>query len=321
MSGVPDLFVAIVNPESGSGRGARRWPVIEGKLREALAARGELEVVATRGPRDATRAAREAALGGAVAVLAAGGDGTLSEVVAGVLAAGAAETVALGLVPLGTGGDYPRTLGITDAEHAVDVIARGNERRVDAGRVEYVDDEGRAREGWFANEASLGLSAEVAHRVSRASKRLGGVAAFAQAAVRTIAAFRPAAVRVRVDEAVVHEGDATLVAIANGRYFGGAMRIAPDARLDDGAFDVVVGGELGKAELVARLLPSIYTGRHVEHPGVAVVRGRRVAVEALRGPVRLEADGETLGATPLRAEVLPGALRFLAPEPRRRPSP
>lgn len=308
-------YVAIVNPSSGSGRTARRWPAIESKLREALRSQGDLEVVATSASRDATRIAREAALGGASAIIAAGGDGTLSEVVAGVLASGAAANLALGLIPLGTGGDFPRSLGIADAEHAIDVIARGHERRVDAARIAVADGDGHSREGYFANEASLGLSAEVAHRVGRASKRFGGAAAFAQAAVRTIAAFRPSDLRVRVDGALVHDGETVLVAIANGRYFGGSMQIAPAATIDDGLLDVVIGGEIGKAELVTRLLPSIYAGRHVEHPRVALHRGRCVEVEpASRGErVPAEADGETLGCAPVRAEVMPGALRFLAP--------
>jgi diacylglycerol kinase (ATP) len=318
---VPARVLAIVNPQSGSGRANRRWPALEARLRAALAPRGELDVAFTEQPRHATQLAREAIERGVGTVLAAGGDGTFSEVVAGVLESGAASQTELGLIPLGSGGDFPRTLGLTsDAGAAVDVIADGYVKCIDAGRIRHMDTDGKARSGFFVNEASVGISAEVAVYVDSASKRLGGTAAFAQGAIRGIVEFRPNPVRVRIDGEVVFEGEVTLVSVSNGRYFGGAMKIAPDAELDDGVFDVVIGARFTKPQLLFRLLPSLYSGSHVRYEGVFVHRGSRVELEPLDDDSRcgqVEADGELLGCVPVRMELLPQALRMFSPRPPR----
>jgi len=310
-------FLAIVNPQSGSGRAAGCWPALESRLRTALAPHGKLDVAFTAAPRHATQLAREAIEAGTKTVIAAGGDGTLSEVVAGVLDSGAAAQTRIGLIPLGSGGDFPRSLGLLGGpEAAIDVIAAGGVRCIDAGRIRYLDLDGKARDGFFANEASVGISAEVAAQVSGASKRFGGTAAFAQGAIRAIAAFQPNPVRVRVDDETVFEGDVTLVSVSNGRYFGGAMKIAPSAELDDGVFEVVIGARFSKPELLFRLLPSLYSGSHVGHAGVSVHRGSRVALEPGNGATRtgqVEADGELLGRVPVQIDLLPRALQMLAP--------
>lgn len=313
-------FLAIVNPYSGSGRASRRWPALEGQLRRALAPRGELDVAFTEAPRHATQLAREAIERGVRTVISAGGDGTLSEVVAGVLESGAAAQTDLGLIPLGSGGDFPRTLGLSsDPRAAIDVIEDGYVKNIDAGRIRHIDTDGKANSGFFVNEASVGISAEVAVYVDSASKRLGGTAAFAQGAVRGIVAFRPNPVRVRVDGEVVFEGEVTLVSVSNGRYFGGAMKIAPGAALDDGVFDVVIGARFSKLQLLFRLLPSLYRGSHLGYPGVSIHRGSRVELESLEDDSRsgqVEADGELLGYLPAHIELLPQALRMLSPRPR-----
>lgn len=316
---MPAPFLAIVNPKSGSGRAAKRWPALETRLRAALAERGELEVAFTSARRHATLLAREAIELGTSTVIAVGGDGTLSEVAAGVLESGAAAATQLGLIPLGSGGDFPRSIGlVAGAEAAVDVVADGWSWSIDAGRIRNVDVDGKAAAGFFVNEVSVGISAEVVVAVDRASKRFGGTAAFAHGAVRAIAAFQPNPLRVRVDGEVVFEGDSTLVAVSNGKYFGGAMRIAPAAELDDSAFEIVIGQRFAKSKLLFRLLPSLYSGSHIGCPGVFVHRGRRVSLEPLEGNARtvpVEADGELLGQTPAHIEVLPGALNMLAPRP------
>jgi len=316
---VPAPFLAIVNPKSGSGRAAKRWPGLEARLRAALAERGELEVVLTSARRHATLLAREAIERGTSTVIAAGGDGTLSEVVAGVLESGGASATQLGLIPLGSGGDFPRSIGlVAGADAAVGVVADGWSRSIDAGRIRNIDAEGKPVASFFVNEASMGISAEVAAAVDRASKFFGGTAAFAYGAVRAIAAFQPSPLRVRVDGEVVFEGGATLVAVANGKYFGGAMRIAPAAELDDSAFEIVVGQRFSKPKLLFRLLPSLYSGGHIGYPGVSVHRGRQVSLEPLEGNTRtvpVEADGELLGQAPVHIEVLPGVLNMLVPRP------
>jgi YegS/Rv2252/BmrU family lipid kinase len=304
---VPAATLAIVNPRSGAGVTGRRWARVFDRLREAL---GPLEVEQTRAPRDAVRIAREAARAGVERLIVAGGDGTTSEVATGVLAAGLGERVELGLLPLGSGCDFARGLGVPrDPEVAIENLARGVCRRIDAGRISYRGRSGEAREAYFLNVASVGVSGLVDELVNQAGKSLGPTLAFVLGSLRAIRRYRSPDATVRVDGAVVHSGSLTLVAAANGRFFGSGMRIAPDAALDDGLFDVVVVAGLSKPKLVARL-PSLYSGAHLRHTGVCVHRGRRVEVDLLSGSSWIDVDGEPLGSPPVTIELLPGSIRL-----------
>ena len=305
--------LVIANPQSRSGRTGRTWPETERQLRAAL---GDIDVVVTERPGHATSLAREAAERGVHTILAGGGDGTISEVSAGVLSSGCAEDVAVGLLPLGSGGDLMRSLGVPRSiGGACEVIARGDTCRIDAGRLQYLDRSGQRTEGWFVNEASIGVSADVVQQVSGMSKRFGGEVAFAAGAVRAITRLQPARTRVTVDGKRVYEGATTLVAACNGRCFGGGMQIAPGARVDDGWLDVVVGPAFPRLSLIARLLPRLYAGTHLDHPDIDCHRGRSVEIQPLgdEPPAPVEADGEWLGRLPLKVEIVPGALRVLAP--------
>lgn len=307
----PPLVIA--NPQSRGGRTGRGWPEIERRLRASL---GSVDVVLTQGPRHATALAREAAEGGVRTILVGGGDGTVSEVASGVLSSGLTDDVTIGLLPLGSGGDLMRTLAVPRSlEAACTVIERGNIRRIDAGQIRYVDRTGQHAEGWFVNEASVGLSADVAQHVDRMPKRLGGEIAFAIGAVRSIVSLQSSQTRVIVDGKRVYEGSTTLIAASNGCYFGGGMKIAPGAGIDDGWFDIVVGPAFPRLALVARWLPRLYAGRHLAHPEIDCHRGHRVEVEPLgeSEPAPVEADGEWLGTLPVKIKIVPGALRVLTP--------
>jgi YegS/Rv2252/BmrU family lipid kinase len=302
---VPAPTLVILNPASRAGSTGRRFEEIEPRLRDAL---GPLEVARTRAPRDAERIAREGVRAGVERLVVAGGDGTTSEVVTGLLAAGLAGDASLAVLPLGTGGDLVRTLGVPrDLDAALELLARGETRRIDAGRVDYRARGGAPRIGYFANVASLGVSGLVDECVERAPRWLGGSAAFLLASLQAIVRFRPAPVRLRVDGELVHDGPLTLAAAANGRYFGGGMQIAPGARPDDGLFDVVCVAGLAKPRLVASL-PALYRGDHLGRPGVEHRRGKIVEAEPTHGEVLLDVDGEPLGVLPARFEILPGAL-------------
>jgi diacylglycerol kinase (ATP) len=302
---VPAQTLAIVNPASRNGATGRRWEAIEGRLREVVAG---LEVERTRGPRDAERIAREAARAGVERLVVAGGDGTTSEVVSGLLSAELGGSVALAILPLGTGGDLARTLAVPrDLEAAVAAIQRGKTRRVDAGRLRYTARDGSRRTAYFLNVASFGISGLVDELVNAAPKALGGRVSFLIGTLRALVRYRARDVRISVDGAPVHAGPCVLAAVANGRYFGGGMQIAPEARPDDGSFDVVVVPGLSKARLIAHL-PSLYAGRHLERPEVSLFRGRRVDAEAEPGTIWLDVDGEALGTLPASIECLPGAI-------------
>lgn len=307
---MPARVLVVVNPTSRHGAAGRRFDALERRLRAGLGA--DFEVARTRAPRDAERIAREGARAGAELLVVVGGDGTVSEVVSGLLSAGLGESARIGLVPFGTGGDLSRTLGIPrDPDAAIARLLEGEVRRLDAGRVRYLDRRGREATAWFLNIASLGLSGLVTELVNAAPKRLGGRLSFLIGTVRAIARWQSARVSLRVDGELLHDGPLDLAAAANGRYFGGGMHVAPRARPDDGLLDVVVVPRLGKARLLAKL-PLIYRGSHLDRPEVGFARARRVEADAEPGRVWIELDGEPLGTLPATIEILPGAVRFVS---------
>jgi YegS/Rv2252/BmrU family lipid kinase len=306
----------IVNPRSRSGATERRWKVAAPRLRSAL---GAVEVEHTRGPRDAERLAREGVRAGIERIVVAGGDGTLSEVASGLLAADLARYAQIGLLPFGTGGDFARSLGIPrDLDAAIDCLAAGGVRYVDAGRVTYCDLRGGERISYYVNVASFGVSGLAGQLVNDPGSRFhrfhrfGGRLAFAVAALRAIRRHRSAAVAIRVDGVSVYAGPLSLGVTANGRFFGGGMRIAPDACIDDGQLDVVVVPHLSASGLLARL-PAIYRGTHLRGGAAVLHRGRVVEAAAPSAAVLLELDGEPLGILPARFEVLPAALAMIGP--------
>jgi diacylglycerol kinase (ATP) len=242
-------------------------------------------------------------------VVAVGGDGTLNEVVNG--AAGRDVTVAT--LPLGTGMDFGRTYGIpTRFEEAVRVAAGGATRTVDAGRVRYRTWDGDGATRWFGNVGSVGMSGAVAQRANGMSKALGGRVTFFYALTRVFLAWENTDVTVHLDGGERH-GRMHDVIVANGIWHGGGMMLAPDARPDDGLFDVVLIGDVSKLDFLTTA-PKIYKGRHVTHPKVEIVRSARVAVDAAEH-LPIELEGEQVGTTPAEFAVVPGALRLRVPLP------
>ncbi len=302
----------VVNPASRGGATRRQFERLLPRVREAL---GACDVEWTRGPRDGERIAREGVRAGVERVVVAGGDGTLSEVVTGLLAADLGRYAEIALLPLGTGGDLRRTLGLpADAAGALRALARAGRRTLDAGRATYRDRSGRDATVYFVNVASLGISGLTTELVNRAPKLLGGRVSFLLGTLRSIASYRALPVRLRLDGAVVHEGPLVLATAANGRFFGGGMEVAPRARPDDGLLDVVVIPGYSKLRLVAEL-PRIYRGSHLGVPGVLSLRGRVLEADPLGEPPWVEIDGEPLGRLPARFEVLPAALTVAGAAP------
>jgi YegS/Rv2252/BmrU family lipid kinase len=303
---VPVRTLVILNPRSRAGAGARLFARAEASLRDAL---GAFEVERTRGPRDAERIAREGVRAGVERLVVAGGDGTVSEVVAGLLGADLAGYCQIGLLPLGTGGDLARTLAIpTRLDAAVANLARGTVRVIDAGRAVFTTADGAPRTSFFVNVASAGISGLVTELVNRGPKHLGGRISFLVGTLRGLARYRFPPLRVRADDALLHEGPTTLVAAGNGRCFGGGMNVAPEACIDDGMLDAVVVPGFSRARLV-RELPRIYRGTHLAVAGVAQRRARSVALDPLSAElVCIELDGEPCGRLPARFDALPKAI-------------
>ena len=310
MPELPVDTLVILNPRGGGGSAERRFRGLEGRLREAL---GPCDVERTRGPRDAERLAREAGRAGVGRIVGAGGDGTLGEVVSGLLAAGPGLDTQLGVLPLGTGLDFARSAGIPrDPVLAVGVLAEGKPRPVDAVRIRFRGPRGDERQAGFLNVASFGVSGLVVKLVNSAPKVLGGRVSFLIGTLRALLRFRCRPVKLRLDGEPVFDGAPVLCAVANGGWFGGGMHVAPGARLDDGLLEVVVVRELSKARLVAKLA-TIYRGTHLDTPAVDHFQGRVLEAEAAPGEVPIEVDGDPLGSLPARVEILPGAVSLLGP--------
>jgi diacylglycerol kinase (ATP) len=300
----------ILNPAAGKGRAERLWPELAGRLRGIGI---DFTQAVTCGPGDAIELARQAVEDGAGRIIVAGGDGTLNEVVNGCVQAGGAGTrlPELALLPIGTGTDFARGLGIGSVEEALAALQRGHARPIDLGEVEYRDESGRERERAFINVADFGLGPVVSNHIAHGSRRLGQ-AAYLYGALRAIAGYQQAEVRLTVDGALAYEGPSGILAIGNGCYFGGGMAITPKARPDDGLLDVVVLGATDRRELAGGLLPRVYRGTHLRHPAVHLARGVRVEVAATP-PLPLEVDGEVVGTTPASFALLPRRLTVLVP--------
>jgi YegS/Rv2252/BmrU family lipid kinase len=305
--------VVIINPRSAGGKTEGRWPRYRELIHEAY---GPFEAVLTSGPGDATRQTRAALQRGASLVVAMGGDGTINEVVNGFFSEdpdaprSLAPQAAFAVLPAGTGGDFVKSLTLPrDLEQAADALRKSTSRAIDVGRLRYVGSDGRPALRHFINIASFGLSGLVVKLVNDGSKALGGRLSFATATLRAGFQYKNARVRLSLDDRPPLEGKIYLVAVSNGRYFGGGMLIAPDAALDDGQFDVAILGDFHVGELILHGL-DIYSGKHLALDKVRVERARRVVAEPVDGTeVLIDLDGEQPGRLPATFELLPSALQ------------
>lgn len=298
--------VFLVNPASANGSTRRRWPEI---ARRAAAAGLQGDTLFSERPGHLSELAREAVERGARRLIVVGGDGTVNEVANGVV--GLDDPPELAIVSRGTGWDFIRTFGIPrTVEGAVDVALNGDLRVLDAGRVSYRAWDGSDASAVFANVASVGLSGAVAQRANETTKALGGKMSYLLATFAVFSRWSATETRVRVDGEERH-GLMFDVVVANGRSFGGGMKMCPEAEPDDGLFDVLTIGDVTKADLI-RTMPKIYRGTHLPHPKAELLRGTTVVIETDE-PVPIEIDGEQPGTTPVRFELLPRALRLRVP--------
>lgn len=309
--------VVIVNPNSQGGSLGKKWPELADAIRREL----PFEDVRTGAPGDATRLCAEALRGGAEIVVAVGGDGTINEVANGFFERGEpiARGAALAVLPQGTGGDFVRTCHIPkDFREAVKVLARGHRRTIDAGRCDHATerDRGGVHTRMFVNIGSFGLSGVTDRFINKSKKRLGSKLSFLAATTRSIFAYDNQRVRLTFDEDAAGAVDMTIntVAVANGKFFGGGMKVAPDAELDDGMFDVVALGDMGLGDFV-RHSRRLYDGSHLS---LAKVSHRRATIlhaapASSEQTVELDIDGETPGILPATFRIVPRALDLIVP--------
>lgn len=272
----------ILNPMARHGRGAG----LRSSLERGLERRGcAFDIVETEGPGHALELARSAAEAGIPRVVAAGGDGTVHEVVNGLMTA-AVPDVALGLVPLGTGNDFVKMVpGTKTLEQALDTLVQGVSHGMDIGTARW-----EGGEEYFANAMGTGIDVEVV-RGMRRSRLLPGGFVYVSALVRALARYRPLPVRTAVDGAVLERRIMNL-AVCNGPSIGGAFRICPDALTDDGLLDVCVVEEMPLIRN-ARMVPRVINGTHTGQRGVTMMRGRSIGLTLGEDrPLWFQLDGE-----------------------------
>src|SRR5207249_5276924 len=299
------LPLVIVNPASADGATRENWPKISSDLRTHF---GPLSVAFTDAIGHGRKLANEAGKLGTKLIIACGGDGTISEVVNGILESN--EQAELGILPGGTGSDFRRTLNLpTNIAEAARALRDGRTRVIDAGRVTFVNESGERETRFFINVASLGMSTEVLSRTARgeakkwipgfAPRKLSSKLSYAAATVQTTLSSSAIEVLVQVDDEPERRLRVAEFCVANARYYGGAMKIAPDAKLDDGYFDVVTIGDASAFRILTNA-PRLYFGAHLRMSEVTHALAKQVVARPVNKDkeVRVELDGEVVGRLP-----------------------
>ena len=309
----------IINPRAGRGAVERGWPAVRGVLDDGAV---EYDVTITEQPGHATAAARRAIDEGRTFVVAVGGDGTVHEVVNGLMDEEGPRNPAavLGVVAAGSGCDFVKTFGLPQDPSAAAGHLLGDNLwgKIDVGRIRCTGRDGAPHARWFANIAEAGIGAEVVDAASRMPKFLGA-SVYRLAALKTIARFKPHSARIamqgretrgkhREDETLselTRDGTFSMLVVANGQFFGGGMRVAPRAVPGDGLFDVQIShGPRGEA---VKAMQKMFKGEHIPNPHIQEYLAARITVEG-DDPVLIEADGEVVGTTPATFEIVAGAI-------------
>jgi len=298
---VPVAPLVIVNPSAGAGRAGR----LLGWVRERLASRPEARLEITSEPGDAERWAATSH-GAHDRVVAVGGDGTIQEVVNGLLSAG--DPATLGIVPVGSGNDLARSLGLPpDPAEAWTAAIGHHDVPIDVARAHARD--GRTR--WFASAGGIGFDAQVAAAMAARRGWQRGRAGYLLTTLAELRRFRNQRVRLILDDGEVIDQLVLLVAVTNGEYYGGGMRIAPGASVSDGLLDLCVVGDISRLTAI-RQLPNLYRGTHVDHPAVEMRRTGGLQIDGDDG-TGVHLDGEPFGRLPIRVELHRGVLNVAAP--------
>ena len=304
-----DKIYIVVNPVSANKTTAREWPLYEKALSDAGF---EFDAVLTEYPGHAAELTRKALKLGYKTIMSVGGDGTMNEVVNGFFDNDRLidENSRLIVFSRGTGCDFIRTLGINkNIEDLLAILKRNREKQIDVGRLSLVSAEGNMSVKYFLNIADTGIGAETADRVNKNSKRLSGFLSFMLGTLSTVVLYKNQNFEVVIDDNIHLNGIMNSVIVANGKYFGGGMMVAPDAVMDDGVFDIIILGNLSKPDII-KSFPLIYKGKHMNHPKLKYYRGRKVKVTS-GGKGLIEVDGEIPGRADAVFELMPKAFKIL----------
>ena len=311
------LPLIIVNPKSASGATRENWSSIASDLRSHF---GPFQVAFTKGPGDGIELARRSAQEGRKLIIACGGDGTINEIANGILSSD--TDCELGIFPSGTGGDFRRTLNIpSERREAARALREGTTRAIDVGKIAYEDHNGETASRYFLNVSSFGLAASIIGRVKGSTSldwlpvdSVRGRASFALSTLQEVVGLGTTNVRVKIDDDEERPLTTVNFCVANARYFGGGMMIAPEAKIADGFLDVINIGDMKTAKILLRAY-TLYRGTHLALTEVKDRRAKRIEARPFHDgeEVHIEVDGELLGRLPAVYEVVPEALKVRVP--------
>lgn len=311
------LPLVIVNPRSASGSTRDKWSATASDLRAHF---GPFSVAFTKCQGDAIDIAERSAKNGRRLIIACGGDGTINEVANGILRSGV--DAELGVLPSGTGGDFRRTIGLPlGNREAAASLRDGTTRHIDAGKVTFIDHQGKSKSRYFLNVSSAGLAANIIERVKSQKvfdwlpiESLRGRANFAVSTLQQVLDLDPVMLNVRFDNGPESKLQTIAFCVANSRYFGGGMLIAPDASLNDGLLDVVNIGDIGALKIILNA-HTLYRGTHHGLQEVNGSTARKIEISAVDPSIeiRIETDGELPGRLPATYEIIPNAIRIRVP--------
>jgi len=300
------LFV--VNPNAGSGRGRKTWERVQPLLYEE--AHNTFSVIMTKYPEDVIDCVDQAIDENFEQIITIGGDGTTHALVNALMVAREehpyAHKLIFGSIPAGTGRDFARGAGLPlHTDQAIHyVLNEAKPRPIDVGVVTF-----DGEKQWFLNISSAGISLDVVQGVESNTKRPWS---FLMAILGSLRGYTPEVMRIEVNGECWYEGDTYITAVANGRYFGQGLLVAPEAKNDDGLFNVIIAEGMPRFA-VLRLLPKVYSGKHLQHPKVHQTHAEKVAIITLTGePIGMELDGEPAqSGKVIEYAIVPGALQML----------
>ena len=303
----------VINPYSANRSTAKQWADKSGLLKEKI---GRFDAELTSKPLEATEITQNALKDGYERIIAVGGDGTVNEVINGFFENDKPinPEAVLSFIMTGTGGDFRKTAGISKSiTHAISQLAEGTVKKIDIGKLTYTTMDGNKKSTYFDNVASLGMSGAVNQivnhsAISRMTKKISGTVAFFISTLCAVFSYKNKQVQIEIDGKVYDNLTVKLVAIANGKYFGGGMKIAPFAILDDGLFDIIFIENIGKLKMLL-LSRDIYDGTQLGKEKVFSFRGKKI-VATSDEEVLVEADGELLGKLPAVFEIMPHAINL-----------
>lgn len=299
---------AVVNPVSANGSTGKEWPNFEKVIRQSGV---DIDYKYTEYPMHAKSLAQEALKAGFEIILSVGGDGTMNEVLNGFFYEGELinENASLAIFSRGTGCDTIRTLGIgKDVHSIIEVLKNEKSMSIDVGLAEFVEYGGSKTQRYFLNVSDVGIGGETTYRVNNNSKALKGFLSFLVGAFATMISYKNKDFEITIDDITINERLNSII-VANGKFFGGGMKIAPMADMNDGYFDIIVIGNISKFDFIINF-PKIYKGEHMSHPKLRHYKGRKIRVNA-RQKALIEVDGEQPGVIEAKFDILPNKIKVL----------